>query len=201
MDPDLTTSTEDEDEHDEDYDDDEEARIGKKFNFLGPSSHRHKRIRSQTMDPHTLVTRNSEPLSASRLRRKTFTESHEIWEELEDALPLPLPLSPWYSSHKRSASSKSTPSIPPARNASRARAEGGDVGADDEILDEDTPLLGRSGTGRTYRDRRRRRSAPVLGRGGGGGEEAQAATGGWWRMGWWGESGKGKGRSTPEGSV
>lgn len=179
----LPTSTEDEGDND-----DEESAMGKESPYL-IDSFNHDRRRSQSNDPRTPTTKNNDLLSVTRLRRKAVTESQEIWEELEDASPLALPPSPWSARHTRSTSIRSTPSRPPVqRHGSSAVANEND--ADDEIADEGTALLGRSGTGRTYRDRRRRVSAPVLGRD----EEAQGATGGWWRMGWWGgDGGKGKG--------
>lgn len=184
----LPTSTEDEGDNDDDGYDDEESAMGKESTYL-IDSFNHDRRRSQSNDPRTPTTKNNDLLSVTRLRRKAVTESQEIWEELEDASPLALPPSPWSPRHTRSTSIRSTPSRPPVqRHGSSAVAN--ESGADDEIADEGTALLGRSGTGRTYRDRRRRVSAPVIGRN----EEAQGATGGWWRMGWWGgDGGKGKG--------
>ena len=204
----LPTSTEDENETGEGYEDDEESKIGKASPFFKTTFKNQNRHRSQSNDTRTPTTRNNDLLSATRPRRKTVTESQEIWEELEDALPLPLPLSPWSLPPRRSTSIRSTPSRPPvsrsglSANAEEGNADTGD--ADDEIPDEETTLLGRSCTGRTYRDRRRRRSAPMLGgeEGARGGEAQQAATGGWWRMGWWvGEDGKGKKQGVSEGAV
>lgn len=198
VDAEPSISTGDEDGNDNGQGGDEEAEIGKELKFFTPSSHR---FRSYTNDPRTPINRNSNPPNP-RLRRKTVTESQEIWEELEDTSPLNLPQSPWSPPQTRSASLQTTPSKPPARrNASNADTTGGGVALDDEIPDEDTPLLGHSGTGRTYRDRRRRRSAPQMGpRGRDGIEEAQAATGGWWKMAWWNDSMKGKGRDRDDGA-
>jgi len=58
--------------------------------------------------------------------------------------------------------------------------------------DETTGLLARSGTGRSYRDRKRRKSVPL---GGDGTQDqaqdrAQDALGGWWKMRWWRDKGK-----------
>lgn len=194
----LPTSTEDEDEDAEGYQHDEESTVGKESPVIKTLFKNHKRNRSRSNDPRTPTTTNNDLLSATRLRRRAVTESQEIWEELEDASPLSLPVSPWTLPPRRSTSSRSTPSRPPVRqhesNPIINEGNAGGDGADDEILDEETALLARSGTGRTYRDRRRRRSAPMLGREEGDrGPEAQAATGGWWRMGWWiGEDGKRK---------
>ena len=194
----LPTSTEDEDDNSTTYDDDEESTINKVTPF--PFIHTRNGPPSRLKEHRTPTTKNSDIFNAARLRRKTVTESQEIWEELEDASPLPLLSSPWAPPHRRSTSIRSTPSRPPAL---RQRSNIEDQAAD-EIPNEETALLGRVGTGRTYRDRRRRRSAPVLGREESGRERAQAATGGWWRMGWWGGDGgegggKGKGRSGGDG--
>lgn len=202
----LPTSNEDEDAIGEGYED-EESTIGKESPLINTTFKNRNRNRSQSNDPRTPTTRNNDLLSATRLRRKTITESQEIWEELEDASPLSLPVSPWSLPQRRSISVRSTPSRPPfSRHALSADPDEGnaDTGdADDEIPDEETALLGRSGTGRTYRDRRRRKSAPMIGREEGAREgEAQAATGGWWRMGWWvGEDGKGKTQDVSDGAV
>lgn len=186
----LPTSTED--EGDNDLYDDEESAMGKESPYINTLNQ--DRARPQSNDLRTPTTKNNDFLNVTRLRRKAVTESQEIWEELEDASPLALPPSPWSRRDTRSSSLRSTPSRPPTqRHGSAPVADEGE--ADDEMADEETALLGRSGTGRTYRDRRRRVSAPTLGREGGGGkDEAQGATGGWWRMGWWGgDGGKGKG--------
>lgn len=198
MDAEPSISTGDEDGNDNGQVGDDETEIGKELKFFTPSSHR---FRSYTNDPHTPINRNSNPPN-SRPRRKTVTESQEIWEELEDTSPLNLPQSPWSPPQTRSASLQITPSKPPARrNASNVDTKGGALALDDEIPDEDTPLLEHSGTGRTYRDRRRRRSAPQMGRRGGDESEgAQAATGGWWKMAWWNDSMKGKGRDRNDGT-
>lgn len=189
----LPTSTEDEGDNGGDGYDDEGSAMGKESPYLVDTFNQ-ERPRSQSNDPRTPTTRNNDLLSVTRLRRKAVTESQEIWEELEDASPLSLPPSPWSRRPTRSTSVRSTPSRPPIqRHGSTTSADEGH--ADDEIADEETALLGRSGTGRTYRDRRRRVSAPLLGREGGGRkDDAQGATGGWWRMGWWGrDGGKGNG--------
>lgn len=198
VDAEPSISTGDEDGNDNGQGGDEEAEIGKELKLFTPSSYR---FRSYTNEPRTPTNRNSNPPNP-RLRRKTVTESQEIWEELEDASPLNLPQSPWSPPQTRSASLQTTPSKPPARrNASNVDTTGGGLALDDEIPDEDTPLLGHSGTGRTYRDRRRRRSAPQMGpRDRDGIEEAQAATGGWWKMAWWNDSMKGKGRDRDDGA-
>lgn len=183
----LPTSTEGEGDNDDGYDD-EESAMGKESPFLINAFNQGRR-RSQSNDLRTPTAKSNDLLSVTRLRRKAVTESQEIWEELEDASPLALPPSPWSGRHTRSTSIKSTPSRPfGQRHGSTAVADGSD--ADDENAGEETALLGRSGTGRTYRDRRRRVSAPMLGREGDGRKnEAQEATGGWWTMGWWGRGG------------
>lgn len=144
-------------------------------------------------EPHTPPAKESDQMIVSRTRRKTITESQEIWEELEDS-SLP-PLSPF--SYRR-ASSRSTPFDGVVAGAAAAADE-----ADDVFPHEGTALLGRerSSTMRTYRSRRRR-STPVAGREGRGRERsgsAQAATGGWWKMRWWGDGREGKGKAKKKG--
>ncbi|MCJ1428443.1 hypothetical protein MMC29_006353, partial [Sticta canariensis] len=147
----LPTSTEDEGDNDDRYDD-EESAMGKESPYI--TTFNQDRTRPQSNDLRT-PTSNNDFLNVTRLRRKAVTESQEIWEELEDASPLALPPSPWSRRDTRSSSLRSTASRPPAqRHGSAPVADEGD--ADDEMADEETALLGRSGTGRTYRDRRRR---------------------------------------------
>ena len=111
--------------------------------------------------------------------RNTLTEPEEICEELEDDTITPL--SPPYP---RRSSARSTPS----HDHQRPRSGDGNIGEPTES----TSLLGRTGTGRSYRDRRRRRSAPHLV--GLEGSQTQSrrrasrqqdALGGWWKMRWW----------------
>ena len=143
---------------------------------------------------------NNDILSATRLRRKGITESEEIWEELEDDTLTEL--SPF--SQQRRSSAQTTPHFKTPMSKSDGKAI-------DEGPNESSPLLSRSGTGRSYRDRRRRRSAPML-------EtldcdrerdrrrksvESQEAVGGWWKMkNWWygGQKGKGKGKGPENGN-
>ena len=110
---------------------------------------------------------------------RIVTESEEIWQELEDDT-----LSPLSPFHHRRSSARSTPS----RDGHRPRS-GGEL--EDEPT-ESTSLLARTGTGRSYRDRRRRKSAPHLeGSGRPQGQDRrrssaqQDALGGWWKMRWW----------------
>ena len=117
--------------------------------------------------------------------RKGITESEEIWEELEDDA-----VSPLVPFHQRRASARSTPS-----RERKSRPQSGDGGYSPS---ESSALLGRTGTGRSYRDRRRR-SAPGLNiQGLGDGREErrssgqQQALGGWWKMRWWKDMGRGK---------
>ena len=96
-------------------------------------------------DPRTPTTKNNDLLSITRLRRKGITESEEIWEELEDDA-----LAEMSPSSRRRSSVRSTPS----KLHSRAQPS-------EENTNESTALLARSGTSRTYRDRKRRRSTPM----------------------------------------
>ena len=137
-------------------------------------------------DTRTPGMKNHDLSSITRLRRKGITESEEIWEELEDdAL---VDVSP--SSRRRG----SAPSKP-----LNSRPRGNLL---DEDTNESTTLLARSGTGRSYRDRRRRRSIPIsevqerqrVGRS----ASSQEASGGWWKViTWWmGNEKKDKGKDT-----
>ena len=112
----------------------------------GKESPIHNRRLFPPSDPRTLTTKNNDRLSITRVRRNGITESAEIWEELEDDVLAEL--SPF---SRRRSSVRSTPS----KSYSRRNAV-------DEDTDESTALLARSGTGRSYRDRRRRRSTPIL---------------------------------------
>ena len=126
----------------------------------------------------------------SRSRKRGMTETEEILEELEDdTLSELFSPSPFSHRHSRRSSAKSTPS-----KARRADTD------DERQLEDDetTALLGRTGTGRSYKDkRRRRRSEPsVMGSAGrrrGSRDGSQEALGGWWKMRWWrSRDGKGK---------
>ncbi|CAO1598869.1 hypothetical protein XANCAGTX0491_002623 [Xanthoria calcicola] len=126
-----------------------------------------------------------------RSRKRAMTETEEILEELEDDTLTEL-FSPSPFSHRRRSSARSTPS--------KARRQSTDdrQPADDEA----TALLGRTGTGRSYRDRRRRRRSEPSVMGSGrrrrSGDGSQDALGGWWKMGWW-RSRDGKGKDADDG--
>ena len=131
-------------------------------------------------NPRTPTARNNGLLYNARHRRNSVTESDEIWEELEDSTHSPL-LSPF---HQRRVSARSTPS----REFQRPRSGAGAPASPTES----TALLARTGTGRSYRDRRRRRSAPHLeglgrsqARGRRRASVQQDALGGWWKLRWW----------------
>lgn len=121
-------------------------------------------------------------------RKPAITESDEIWEDLEDDAVSPLP--PF---QPRRSSARSTPS---SRDTNNPRTPSAGT-ISEGPPNESTSLLGRTGTGRSYRDKRRRRSsAPRLDLGGGGSNMQarrrmspqrvqQEATGGWWKMKWW----------------
>lgn len=166
---------------------DEEAILanGKESPF---HDHRNSHCIFSPDGPHTPNTKNNGLLSITRLRRKGVTESEEIWEELEDdAFPGLTPFS------RRKSSARSMPaSKPPSRRD-----------LIDEIPNESTALLARSGTGRSYRDRRRRRSTPILETQGRERKSAssQEALGGWWKMrDWWrGKERKNKGKGSSNG--
>ena len=147
-------------------------------------SHKHPTL--SLNDPRTPEIKNHDLSSISRFRRKGITESEEIWEELEDdAL---VDLSP--SSRRRS----SAPFNPLDSRLRRNLL--------DEDTNESTTLMARSGTGRSYRDRRRRRSIPIseiqerqrVGRS----ASLQEASGSWWKvMTWWiGKEKKDQGKDT-----
>lgn len=170
---------------------DEEAGLA---NGKGSPFHNHRKDHrvSSPNDLRTPTTKNNDSLSITRLRRKGITESEEIWEELEDDTIAEM--SP-FSRRKSSARSISS-----SRHQSRGNAM-------DEIPNESTALLARSGTGRSYRDKRRRRSTPILET-----QErrerrrrsasSQEALGGWWKMKiWWrGNERKDKGKDTGNGT-
>ena len=130
--------------------------------------------------------KNHDLSSITHLRRKDITESEEIWEELEDDAHVDL--SP---SSRRRGSAPSNPLV------SRPRAN-----TLDEDANDSTTLLARSGTGRSYRDRRRRRSIPIseaqerqrVGRS----ALSQVASGSWWKVITWriGNEKKDKGKDT-----
>lgn len=115
---------------------------------------------------------------STRWRSKSITETEEILEELEDDT-VPELASPGFT-HNRRSSALSTPS------------KGAASSNDGEYQpDESTSLLGRAGTGRSYRDRRRRRrsepSVTSSRRRRGSAEASQE----WWKMRWWrGKDGK-----------
>ena len=151
------------------------------------SSFRNHHILS-TSDSRTPTMKNNDLLSITRLRRNGITESEEIWEELEDdALA---EMSPFL---RRRSSAQSNPSL---SLHSRESPRNGNT-------NEPTAPLARSGTGRSYRNRRRRRSTPIMGT-----QErersrrsasSQEATDSWWKVQtWWREGerkAKGKGTS------
>ena len=140
-------------------------------------------------DPRTPGIKNHDLSSITRLRRKGITESEEIWEELEDDALVDL-----------SPSSRRRGSAPSNPLNSRFREN-----FLDEDTNESTTLLARSGTSRSYRDRKRRRSIPI--------SEVQArqrvgrpassleASGSWWKViAWWiGNEKKDKGKDTGNG--
>ncbi|KAL8802376.1 MAG: hypothetical protein Q9182_003866 [Xanthomendoza sp. 2 TL-2023] len=136
---------------------------------------------------NTPNSKDNEVLSIAKPRRKGMTETEEILEELDDDTLTEL-FSPSLSHHRRS-SARSTPSRTWGNHTEHGQES-----------DETTALLGRTGTGRSYRNRRRRRrrrrSEPA---GAGSREGSQEALGGWWKMGWWrGGAGKGKGPDDEE---
>lgn len=153
-------------------------------------NHRSSRRISSPNDPRTPTTKNNDLLSITRTRRKGVTESEEIWGELEDDTLADL--SPF--SRRRSSARSTTSSKLPSRGNPM-----------DESPNESTALLARSGTGRSYRDRRRR-STPIFET-----QErerrrrsasSQEAVGGWWKMkNWWrGTERKDKGKATVNGN-
>ena len=156
------------------------------------SPFQHHRI-SSANDPRTPTTRNNDLLSITRLRRKGITESEEIWEELEDEALTELPP---FSRRRSSARSNPTSNLHPR----------GDTV--DETTNESTALLARSGTGRSYRDRRRRRSMPIFDAQERERERRSASSqevlGSWWKTkGWWRRKerkDKGKGTSYSNGN-
>ncbi|KAL8654356.1 MAG: hypothetical protein Q9210_001551 [Variospora velana] len=124
----------------------------------------------EALQPHT--SNGKIPRTPTGKSTKGITESEEILEELEDDTLTEL-FSPGLSHHRRS-SARSTPSKGMAG-----------VSDDGNKADESTALMGRTGTGRSYRDRRRRRgSDPSVGnrRNRHGSENSSQE---WWKMRWW----------------
>jgi len=155
-----------------------------------PTSYHKSNGASLPTDLPMPTTKNNDLLNITRLRRKGSTESEEIWEELEDDTLAEL--SPF---SRRRTSVQTTPS-------SRPKSQGTPM---DEIPDEETSLL-RSGTGRSYRDKRRRRSTASINT-----QErerrrrsasSQDALGGWWKMKRWfsGTQSKDKGKGPEDGN-
>ena len=182
----------------EDYISDEEASAGKESSpFL--SSHRQRpHQRSSPNNPQTPTTKNNDLLAITHFRRQGVTESEEIWEELEDERADKLsefsPVLPYH--HQRATSARTTPAT--SHRNSKVLFDDNEANVQPT---ETTGLLARSGTGRSYRDKRRRRSVPMLSidtaqsrrRSAG----SQEALGGWWKMKWWQRGdpkGKGKDR-------
>ncbi|KAL8721882.1 MAG: hypothetical protein Q9225_001518 [Loekoesia sp. 1 TL-2023] len=122
----------------------------------------------------TPSARSSELYGSTKSRRKVVTaEAEEILEELEDDDRLPELFSPAISHHRRSSVRSSTPS----------KGNRNDVQQPD---DESTALLGRTGTGRSYRDRRRRRrSEPSVTSGSRRRSGSVDTPQEWWKMRWW----------------
>lgn len=124
----------------------------------------------------TPSARSSELYGSTKSRRKLVTtEAEEILEELEDDT-LPGLFSPAVSHHRRSS----------ARSSTRSKGNRNDV----QQPNESTALLGRTGTGRSYRDRRRRRRSELSVTGRRGSADTPPE---WWKMRWWrGKDGKGR---------
>ncbi|KAL9018854.1 MAG: hypothetical protein Q9185_003872 [Variospora sp. 1 TL-2023] len=124
----------------------------------------------EAVQPHT--SNGKIPRTPTGKSRKGITETEEILEELDDDTLTEL-FSPGLSHHRRS-SARSTPSKGMAG-----------VSDDGNRADESTALLGRTSTGRSYKDRRRRRgSDPIVGnrRKRHGSENSSQE---WWKMRWW----------------
>ncbi|KAL8941172.1 MAG: hypothetical protein Q9216_002401 [Gyalolechia sp. 2 TL-2023] len=123
---------------------------------------------------------SNELYGSTRWRSKSIAETEEILEELEDDT-LPEIFSPVPQHHRRS-SARSTP------------LKGVEAGRDtDSQLDEYTALLGRTGTGRSYRDRKRRRRSEPSTTGSRRQHGSADSSQQWWKMGWWkGKDGKRK---------
>ena len=180
----------------EDYVTDEEAAAGKESASFPSSRRQRPNEYSSPNNPRTPTTKNNDLLAVTRLRRKGITESEEIWEELEDEgadkMSEFAPVSPYYN--HRVASARTTPAT--SHRNSKVLFSENENGLPST---ETTGLLARSGTGRSYRDKRRRQSLPMLSidtaqirrRSAG----SQEALGGWWKMKWWqGGDSKGKGK-------
>lgn len=116
--------------------------------------------------------RSNDLYGRAKNRRRGITETDEILEELEDDTLTEL-FSPTWSHHRR-ASAKNTPS----KRTEEFRDDGHEA-------DETTALLGRTGTGRSYRDRRRRRRSEPNANGRRRRQASGDSSQEWWKMRWW----------------
>jgi len=160
------------------------------------SSSRSAHRKHTHFSPHTPTSRSDIKIPRTRKRTHTTTESAEIWDELEDS-----PTSPSYSTYRRRSSALSTPTpFRTARTTQPSPQVRDGEGEEEELPSEHTSLL-RTGTGRSYRDRRRRRSVPLSLRTGNERRRSvgQDALGGWWKMRWWNGSRSRKDRDSDGG--
>ena len=148
------------------------ATNGTKGPFL-KDSYKARPSSSRTLGSPTI--KDAGILNPARFRRKGFSESEEIWNELQDDAT---------SGHLPSSRRRSTARSPAyTEHSSQANWI-------DEIPNESTALLTRAGTGRSYRDQRRRRSTHLTesyeNRWKRRSVSSQEAMGGWWKMKrWW----------------
>lgn len=153
----------------------------------------HHRLSSSLYDLRTPSPKDHGHLKITRPRRKRITE--DIWAELEDEDPFPDSPLPFSRVDRRA----SMPNFPAGRlDSPRLASVDEDDNHNNNTPTESTALLGRSQTGRLYRDNRHRRRrstalsgldhhhhhhdhrsrrTPSVG--------SQEALGGWWRMKWW----------------
>ncbi len=154
---------------------------------------RHTSLPNHPRTPTMKSSDSNDLLSITPLRNKGITESEEIWEELEDDGVGEL--TPFA---RRKSSDQSQPS---------PKATCRDF-APEEAPNESTALLGRSGTGRSYRTKGARRSSHLIEsqeRNRRKSASLQDAQGGWWKMKrWfkvrdWKTKGKGRGDDNSNG--
>lgn len=130
-------------------------------------------------------------------RRQTIAEADEIWNELEEDNPSTPNLSPY--ARRRSLGTPSRLYRPSSSSTVPNALESSGELPPLDVMNASTPSLGRSTTGRLYRDRRKRRSTLARAGDGAGGRSSgrsklqQGPTGGWWKMKkWLGSMRKGK---------
>lgn len=158
----------------------------------------HSISRSPTFQINTPSSlKDSGLLKIPRIRhRPTKDIGEDIWDELHDTELNPSSKSPLHAQFAPSPPSRSRAQSlsSAAKFDSTYQRDSPGVLDSPSLSTEETPLLHRSSTGRSYRDTRRRRSMPVSPLDLQSHRErerrrrsvsSQEALGGWWKMQWW----------------